>query len=259
MARFNPRLDVSNIYPIAERWVRDCLVADRSLFSDSLLWTASNIDELVEAYVRNPILTPDISFLEKLKQQLSACAPEVKQLMAEVLYVLTLFQSNVRPATKRELVSTVWSWSETALAADHPLLEDGVLGGIGNPGVAYMTQRWREAAYLIELAAAFKKESHERREALAATPDEFAKWVDATPRQGYRQFRNILVHLAFPDSFERITVDTHKRQIAQAFGAVPAEKLNTAPNTSSTLPCAICVRHSSPTKGRLKSIFTTIL
>ena len=99
--------------------------------------------------------------------------------MAEVLYVLTLFQSNMRPATKRELVSTVWSWSGTALPADHPLLEDGVLGGIGNPGVAYMTQRWREAAYLIELAAAFKKESHERRTALAANPDDFAKWVDA--------------------------------------------------------------------------------
>ena len=125
MARFNPEHDVSKIYPIAERWVRDCLVADRSLFSDSFLWTASNISELVEAYVRNPILTPDISFLEKLKQQLSACAPEVKQLMAEVLYVLTLFQSNMRPATKRELVSTVWSWSGTALPADHPLLEDG--------------------------------------------------------------------------------------------------------------------------------------
>ena len=228
MARFNPHQDVSNIYPIAERWVRDCLVADRSLFSGQFLWTASHIDELVKAFVRNPILTPDISFLEKLKQQLSACAPEVKQLMAEVLYVVTLFQSNMQPKTKRELVCTVWSWSGTALPADHPLLEDGVLGGIGNPGIAYLTQRWREVAYLIELAAAFKNESHERREALAATPDDFAKWVDATPRQGYRQFRNILVHLAFPDEFERITVHTHKRQISQAFGALPAEKLKTA-------------------------------
>ena len=228
MARFNPHLDVSNIYPIAERWVRDCLVADGSLFSAQSLWTASHIDELVTAFVGNPILTPDISFLEKLKQQLSACAPEVKQLMAEVLYVLTLFQSNMRPATKRELVSTVWSWSGTALPADHPVLEDGALGGIGNPGVAYMTQRWREAAYLIELAAAFKKESHERRAALAANSDDFAKWVDAVPKQGYRQFRNILVHLAFPDEFERITVDSHKRQIAQAFHALPAAKLKTA-------------------------------
>jgi 5-methylcytosine-specific restriction protein B len=134
MARVNPHFDVSNIYSIAERWVRDCLVADRSLFSDSFLWTASNINELVEAYVRKPILTLNISFLEKLKQQLSACAPEVKQLMAEVLYVLTLFQSNLRPATKRELVSTVWSWSGTALPADNPLLEDGARGESGIAG-----------------------------------------------------------------------------------------------------------------------------
>ena len=198
-------------------------------FRSRLLWTASHIDELVEAFVRNPIDTPGISFLEKLKQQLSTCAPEVKQLMAEVLYVLTLFQSNMRPATKRELVSTVWSWSGTALPADHPFLEDGVLGGIGNPGVAFMAQRWREAAYLIELAAAFKKRvPRSGATALAANPDDFAKWVDAVPKQGYRQFRNILVHLAFPDDFERITVDSHKRQIAQAFHVLPAAKLKTA-------------------------------
>jgi 5-methylcytosine-specific restriction protein B len=203
-------------------------VDDRSLFSSRSLWTPSHIAELIEEFVRNPIDTPETSFLEKLKQQLSTCAPEVKQLMAEVLYVLTLFQSNMRPATKRELVGTIWSWSGTALPADHPFLEDGGLGGIGNPGAAFMAQRWREAAYLIELAAEFKKESHERREALATSPEDFAEWVDAIPTRGYRQFRNILVHLAFPDGFERITVHTHKRQILQAFGALPVEKLKTA-------------------------------
>ncbi len=123
MARFNPHLDTSTIYPIAQQWVADCLVADRSLFSGQSLWTASHIEELVKAFVQNPILTPDISFLEKLERQLSACAPEVKRLMAEILYVVTLFQSNMRPTTKQELVSTVWSWSGTALPADHPLLE----------------------------------------------------------------------------------------------------------------------------------------
>ena len=91
-----------------------------------------------------------------------------------------------------------------------------------------MTNRWREAAYLIELAAAFKKELHERRTALAANSDDFAKWVDAVPKQGYRQFRNILVHLAFPDEFEHITVDSHKRQIVQAFGPLPMPKVKTA-------------------------------
>jgi 5-methylcytosine-specific restriction protein B len=203
-------------------------VADRSLFLAQSLWSTNHIGELVQAFVRNPMDAPDTSFIEKLKQQLSVCAPEAKQLMAEVLYVLTLFQSNMRPPTKRELVRTVWSWSGTELPADHPLLEDSVLGGIGNPGRAYLTHRWREAAYLIELAAAFKKEPQERRETLAASPDDFAKWVDAISTRGYRQFRNILLHLAFPDEFERITVDSHKRQIAQAFGALPAARFKRA-------------------------------
>jgi 5-methylcytosine-specific restriction enzyme B len=130
MARFNPHFDVTKIYPIANRWVRDCLVDDRSLFSSRLLWTPRYIGELFEAFVRNPIDTPGISFIEKLQQQLSTCAPEVTQLMAEVLYVLTLFQSNMRPATKRELVGTIWSWSGATLPADHPFLEDGGLGGM---------------------------------------------------------------------------------------------------------------------------------
>lgn len=228
MARFNPHHDVAKIYLLIERWARICLVDDGSLFSERNLWTPQGIDELVEAFVRNPVDTADATFTEKLKQQLAACAPEVKQLMAEFLFVLILFQSNMKPETKRDLVRTVWSWSGSTLPPDHPDLEDDVLGGIGSPGTAFLTHRWREAAYFIQLLAAFKKETRKRREALTSNADEFAKWVDAFPMQGYRQFRNILVHLVFPDAFERITVRTNKGQIVQAFGALPEEKLKTA-------------------------------
>src|SRR6185295_11768456 len=56
--------------------------------------------------------------------------------MAEMLWILMLFQTRMLPETKRDNIISVWRWSGEELAAS-ALLEDKVLGGIGFPGTAY--------------------------------------------------------------------------------------------------------------------------
>jgi len=229
MSRFQPTRDVSQIYAVAEKWLHSCLINDGSLFSDRSLWSAGTVAELVQHFVLNPILTPDIKFADKLKDQLSPCRPEAKQLMAEFIYMLILFQTNLRPDTKRDMVRTVWSWSGTGLSTDHPYLSDAVLVGIGSPGTAFQTQRWRELAYFIQVVAEFKKQSSGARGRLGSKPDEFARWLDAIETEGFRQFRHILLHLIFPDDFERITLRSHKRQIAHVLGHKSIEQVKALP------------------------------
>jgi len=55
-----------------------------------------------------------------------------KQLMAEVLWVLLLFPSNMKSRTKRQQIRDVWGLSGQTLAENHPLLADEVLVGIGS-------------------------------------------------------------------------------------------------------------------------------
>lgn len=76
--------------------------------------------------------------------------------MAEMLWALLLFQRPMSPDKKRETISYVWALSGQPLETKNPYLTDEVLAGLGNPGTAYNTKRWRELSYLISIARVFK-------------------------------------------------------------------------------------------------------
>jgi len=86
--------------------------------------------------------------------------------MAEMLWILLLFQRPMSSEKKRETIAHVWHLSGEELSNENPYLLDGVLIGLGNPGVAYSTMRWREVGYLILLVRAFKDLTTEIREAV---------------------------------------------------------------------------------------------
>jgi hypothetical protein len=177
------------------------------------LWTIENIERLRSAFTDSPRLGPD-AFLEKFSQQLSGRGPDVIQLAAEMLWVLFLFPRKlILPARKREIIIAVWNWSDTPLHPQHRLLGDSLLGGIGSAGTAFNTQRDRELEGLIDASLALK--SRLRGEALS--PWEAADVIDNEPRATKRHIRNILLHLLFPEEFERVASLNHKREIGTAF------------------------------------------
>ena len=219
MARYISQRDVTPILDAAQTWATKCFVGDGSLFSGESLWRAELIGELIARFVDNPDLGTE-SFLEKLQKQLLGAPPQGIRLMAEMLWLLILFQTRMLAKTKRENILSVWGWSGEELAGS-PLLEDQVLAGIGFPGTAYNTGRWRELAYLIKITKAFKSLPIPERQTLIRDPWEFAKWLESVPMDGDRQLRHILRYLLFPDFFERITVLHDKQYILSALGKIP--------------------------------------
>jgi 5-methylcytosine-specific restriction protein B len=166
LSRFNPHRAVAPIYEAAAHWRDRCFSSEGSaLTADLALWTPALLDELDRCFVQN-LDEGEGTFFEKLRAQLPPRSPAC-QLMAEHLWVLMLFQSNVGAATKRENVRQVWSWSGQSLA-DSPLLADATLGGIGSTGTAYNTHRWRELVFLISLARDFKGQRSNERAAILA-------------------------------------------------------------------------------------------
>ena len=213
MGRYIPNHDSRPVYAAAQEWAERCLVEDGSVFSDELrLWCPELLDELDQRFVRN-LDAGEGNFLEKLREQLSGGSPQCRQLMAELLWLLMLFQSNIGPEKKRENVSEVWSWSGTPLPDDVPMLADAVIGGLGSAGTAYNTQRWRELAFLIEALRDFKRRDVPDRKALLGDPWEFGEWLTQRPDARNRQLPHILTHLLFPDSFERISTVLDKWRI----------------------------------------------
>jgi 5-methylcytosine-specific restriction enzyme B len=151
------------------------------------------------------------------KSQLSAGSAECRQLMAECLWILMLFQSNVGAAKKRENVRLVWSWSGAELPEDNPMLSDAVLEGLGSAGAAYNTQRWRELSFLIAALRDFKRRELSERQSMLNDGWAFMEWLTGLPGARNRQLRHILPHLLFPDAFERISSERDKRLILAAY------------------------------------------
>ena len=89
MARFK---SAEPILAAAEHWKDQCLLGERSLFSDGHLWTRSNFQELQRAYVENLDDESGDSFLEKLERQLQPASPDAKCLWAEMTWVYHLIQ-----------------------------------------------------------------------------------------------------------------------------------------------------------------------
>ena len=89
--------------------------------------------------------------------------------------------------------------------------------GVCNPGLHFGTRRHLQLRQIATLAKNFKQQSEEQRIAAIDDPWKFkqAAWIENEP-QTYVQTSAIL-HLVFPDTFERILPKYHKERIVGAF------------------------------------------
>lgn len=218
MARFSER-DTSLVYQAAGTFRDACLRRNGSLlFEPDQIWTPENLSSLHQVFVKAPDIG-DRSFMEKFKDQLKPAGPEVIRLGAEVLAFHFLFPSNVGGRQKRKLVEEVLSWSNDKLAENH-LVARAFDAGIGSGGQGYNTRRPFELWFLIEFAVAWKKLKDDEAASLLSDPWNFAAFVDELDGSESRQIRHMLLHLLFPDQFERIASGDHKRRIAATFAGL---------------------------------------
>jgi len=226
MSRYIGEKDSIKVLSAAERWRKNCLEKDGSAFlDDSNLWVLSHFNDLEKYYINVPD-EGDRTFFEKLEDQLDPTSAEVKQLAAEMLWVMFLCPSNISAEKKREGVNTIWQWSENKLPENLALLEDDTLDGIGSSGTAYNTFRYREFTYFIRLMIAFKNKEISNQESLLGDGLKMAQWLEQIPENDSRQFRHMFLYLLFPDVFERIFGGTDRKRIIIAFSGMSKKKMN---------------------------------
>ena len=205
MARYsNHNQNTKQIYEVAEDFRSKCLLGNGSLlFDEAEIWSLENLKRLHEAFVAKPD-EGERTFLEKFKDQIQSEGQEVIRLAAEVLCVYFLFPTSVGLKRKREVVNEVLGWCNDTLHQDH-LVSKAFSCGIDGPGRNYNPRRPLELAFLIEFTIVWKKLSLEQQREKAEDPWGFQQFTDEIEDASSRQLRHILLHLLFPDSFERTT------------------------------------------------------
>jgi 5-methylcytosine-specific restriction protein B len=173
------------------------------------------LDSIHKAFVATPD-EGDRSFIDKFRDQIQPAGTDVIRLAAELLAVYFLFPSNVGGFRKRQVVNEVLGWAGDNLPETH-LLSQAFEHGIGSGGQGYNTRRPFEIAFLIEFAKRWKALPTEQQQTAANDPWKFQELVDATEDAESKQLRHMLLHLMFPDSFERIASGNHKRRVIAAF------------------------------------------
>lgn len=219
--------DHDAIYLAAEVWKRECLLKDGSIFGAGAVWSLGHADELVRDFVDRPD-EGDRTFEQKLRDQLATSSRAAKQLAAEMLWVMMLFPSNLKQERKLALVKTVWDWSDTPLADPDRRL-DVFEFGIGSGGMGYNNYRPFELFLLVRFTKAWKELESAEWSRLLENPWQFVDWFDRLPGATSRQIRHMLLHLLFPDHFERISSRNDKKAVDKAFTPLLA-KAGLTPN-----------------------------
>lgn len=217
MARISTH-PIAPIIETAERWKQNCLIGDGSLFLTASLWTPENINQFKHHFVDNLIYGSDQTFYEKFEIQMANSSIEVKQLAAEMLYILLLFPSKITARKKVEDIRLVWGWSGQNIDDIFPGLEASFAEGIGSTGMAYNNLRWAEFVFFTAWLISFKALTPSQRQDLVLNPWKFGNWLDGIEGSDKRQFRHIALFLLFPDYFETSSSKNQKNQMYSVFG-----------------------------------------
>jgi 5-methylcytosine-specific restriction enzyme B len=226
-------VSVSRLYPnnstkilaAARNWRDAALLGGASIFSVEQVWTTSNIEALERVFTQNPDET-DRPFSAKLQDQLRTCSASVKQLAAEIMWILLLCPSNISAEKKRENIKTIWDWSAVPYPSGSEWLLDEVLSGVGSAGPGFSNHRPRELTFCLNFLLAFRKFGNDQQASLLEQPWKFAEWIQGVPDAQARQFRHMILYVLFPDDFERVFSAGDRKSIAERFVGLPLSKAN---------------------------------
>jgi MoxR-like ATPase len=202
------------IYEAADQFRQRCLVERHSLlWPQHRVWTTANISSLWDAFIGHPD-TSRRTFFEKWRDQLADQPEAIHRIAADTIAFYHLFPSNVGHETKIADVRRVISWKLDRDQPNFELLERAYSSSVGSPGMHYLTGRRWQVAFFLEFARGVLSGLSDPQD-----PTECKRLADEVRGrvQESSEARHVLLHLLFPDRFERIASESHKRQIVETF------------------------------------------
>ena len=204
------------VLTIAGRMLAEGLVRGGSTFAPGdRVWTRAAAVEL-STVLAGVLAAGPADYQARLLVRLEQCSATAIRLAAELQYLMHLPAADIKPDTKRERVTGMLRLLDPAA---------GLLGefaaaceaGVFNVGMGFKIHGWRQLQALYGLVRSWTEQPGSVRDEAAVSPWAFKRFVEHAG--GARAMRNLLMYLAFPDTFEPIISQKHKTDIRAAFGS----------------------------------------
>ncbi|WP_028709013.1 McrB family protein [Propionicicella superfundia] len=207
------------IYRFAWDWASRVLPErDSILTPGTKIWTLENLLELEDRFVGHPDDSSDKSFLAKLQEQLSGASPDAVQLMVELHFPFFwwIWEGAISAPRKLSDLNAILSWHP-----DRPQVPPEIVAslrpGFAHPGTWPMTRRGTQITSVIRASTALQRLPPQEYTALLQDPFAFRDFVLAVPAPSGDAAKLGLLHLVFPDTFEHISSDRHRRLLIERF------------------------------------------
>ncbi|MDP2183272.1 MAG: hypothetical protein Q8K99_11975 [Actinomycetota bacterium] len=215
MARLK-REGADKIYAVAERFREGALDSDGSILTPGKeVWAPRLLDEMHRRFTLDQDGGKD-SFIDKLECQLSGADDDAIQLMSEIFLMHVLVTMSIGGPSKRETLGTILGWMKQPPVV--PTDVDAALDyGVAGTGMFFNQGRDRQIRFIIAAMRAWKLLPAETQASSARDPWAFKEQLWSIDVNSAWMQRSALLHLLFPDTFERSMSRDDKSQIVAAF------------------------------------------
>src|SRR4051794_26793667 len=200
------------IYELYDRWRRECLIGDGSLFTADEIWADSNLATLQTTLGSE--LVGSGTFFQKLRAQLVDHPAQVRQLGVEFAYLEYLGEGDTKADTKRKNLGELADLLPAGVGFPAELAElhgDGIASY--GPGKSYRDFYLR---FLLKFARRAKEAAPEQ----LNDPWQFRDLVSAVRTSTDGLQANAVLHACFPDEFDVMISGGHRSQLLNVFGDV---------------------------------------
>ena len=203
------------MYEAVDLFRNRCLGDGRSfLWPGHHAWSPENISALLNAITGENADTGGRTFYQKLHDQLVEQPEEVHRVATDVMAFYYLFPTKIGLQKKLAYVKMLAGWKLDQDQPELDLLKRAYAASVGDAGMLYNTRQPEQVIFYLEFAREILSGGIDPADVIACK-----RVADAVKERvrSSNPARNIVLHLLFPERFERIAADVHKRRIMEAF------------------------------------------
>ncbi|MFW6311406.1 MAG: McrB family protein [Nanoarchaeota archaeon] len=225
MARYS---NCPQSYEVFSDFIDRCLVNDQSLiWPDENSWTLENLKKIKKNFIDNPI--EGGVFWDKLFKQFSDLNDDCWRILADAFFIYTLPSTYMKPERKYEYINKVAEKRDLDIPSFENEMWEVLYEGFGRTAIQYH-QKYKQL-WLLFLFAIKVKEKENRKVFLddhLAVREELYNILknDIEPSDRSYGMLNAILHLGYPEKYERMLNLSHKNKIVDYYSDKFDNELN---------------------------------